>query len=60
MRGADTMPCEIEASGWPNTDRPLVTSLRGRVVAVTVFQMLCPGCAQLSLPQGTTHEDCCF
>lgn len=54
MRGADTMPCEIEASGWPNTDRPLVTSLRGRVVAVTVFQMLCPGCGQLSLPQGTT------
>lgn len=46
------MSHEIEASGWLNTDRPLsLASLRGRVVVVTVFQMLCPGCVQLSLPQ---------
>lgn len=46
------MPYEIEASDWLNTDKPLsLPSLRGRVVVVTVFQMLCPGCAQFSLPQ---------
>ncbi|MBE2262064.1 MAG: redoxin family protein [Burkholderiaceae bacterium] len=46
------MPYEIEASDWLNTDKPLsLSSLRGRVVVVTVFQMLCPSCAQYSLPQ---------
>ncbi|QGZ63362.1 redoxin domain-containing protein [Paraburkholderia acidisoli] len=46
------MHYEIEASAWLNTDRPLsLRALRGRVVVVTVFQMLCPGCAQTSLPQ---------
>ena len=46
------MAYEIEASDWLNTDKPLsLPSLRGRVVVVTVFQMLCPGCAQFSLPQ---------
>jgi len=43
---------EIEASGWLNTPEPLkLSSLRGRVVVVTVFQMLCRGCATVSLPQ---------
>lgn len=46
------MTYEIEASDWLNTDKPFsLPSLRGRVVVVTVFQMLCPGCAQFSLPQ---------
>ncbi|WP_241014724.1 TlpA family protein disulfide reductase [Burkholderia sp. Ac-20379] len=46
------MPYDIEASDWLNTDAPLsLPALRGRVVAVTVFQMLCPGCAHTSLPQ---------
>lgn len=48
----DTMHYEIEASDWLNTEKPLsLPSLLGRVVVVTVFQMLCPGCAQFSLPQ---------
>lgn len=43
---------EIEASGWLNTPEPLkLSALRGRVVVVTVFQMLCRGCATVSLPQ---------
>jgi thiol-disulfide isomerase/thioredoxin len=51
---------EIEASDWLNTDKPLsLRALRGRVVVVTVFQMLCPGCAQLSLPQAR-HLDASF
>lgn len=46
------MRYEIEASHWINTDAPLsLASLRGRVTLVTVFQMLCPGCTQFSLPQ---------
>lgn len=52
MRELDAMSYEIEASDWLNSEKPLsLASLRGRVVVVTVFQMLCPGCAQLSLPQ---------
>lgn len=55
---------DIDASEWLNTDKPLDrASVRGRVVVVTVFQMLCPGCVQLSLPQARAlhqainHED---
>jgi len=43
---------EIEASEWLNTPEPLkLSALRGRVVVVTAFQMLCRGCATVSLPQ---------
>ncbi len=46
------MSFEIDASEWLNTDEPLsLPALRGRVVLVTAFQMLCRGCATLSLPQ---------
>lgn len=46
------MPFEIDASEWLNTAEPLsLSALRGRVVVVTAFQMLCRGCATLSLPQ---------
>lgn len=43
---------EIEAAEWLNTEKPLsLTELRGRVVAVEAFQMLCPGCVSHGLPQ---------
>lgn len=43
---------EIDASEWINTDAPLsLQALRGRVLVLTVFQMLCQGCARHSLPQ---------
>lgn len=46
------MSYEIYASQWLNTAAPLsLASLRGRVVVVTAFQMLCPGCVINSLPQ---------
>lgn len=46
------MTHEIDASEWINTDGPLsLAGLRGRVVMVTAFQMLCQGCVTLSLPQ---------
>lgn len=49
------MPHEIDASEWLNTPEPLkLTALRGRVVVVAVFQMLCRGCAAVSLPQASS------
>ena len=37
---------------WFNTAQPLaLEALRGRVVALHAFQMLCPGCVQHALPQ---------
>ena len=46
------MSYEIYASQWLNTAAPLsLAALRGRVVVVTAFQMLCPGCVINSLPQ---------
>ncbi len=39
-------------SEWLNTDQPLtLADFRGRVLAVEVFQMLCPGCISHGLPQ---------
>lgn len=43
---------ELDVSTWLNTDGPItLASLRGRVVLVEAFQMLCPGCVSHSLPQ---------
>jgi len=43
---------EIEAAQWFNAGEPLsLAALRGRVVALHAFQMLCPGCVQSGLPQ---------
>lgn len=42
----------FHAAHWLNTDRPLaLAEFRGRVLAVEVFQMLCPGCVLNGLPQ---------
>lgn len=39
-------------SRWFNTAEPMVLdALRGRVVAIHTFQMLCPGCVAHGLPQ---------
>lgn len=43
---------ELHASHWFNTPRPITLGeLRGRVVAIEAFQMLCPGCVSTGLPQ---------
>lgn len=45
---------ELEVSRWFNTTAPItLAGLRGRVVAVHTFQMLCPGCITHGLPQAT-------
>jgi hypothetical protein len=41
-------------SRWFNTSAPVtLESLRGRLVAIHTFQMLCPGCVAHGLPQAT-------
>ncbi|GAB4390195.1 thioredoxin domain-containing protein [Albidovulum sp.] len=43
---------ELHAAEWLNAARPLaLADFRGRVLAIEVFQMLCPGCVMHGLPQ---------
>ena len=43
---------ELIVEKWLNTDNNLsLKSLRGKVVAIFAFQMLCPGCVEHSIPQ---------
>lgn len=49
-----TYPCAPEwiTSEWLNTPEPLgLASLRGKVVVLHAFQMLCPACVSQALPQ---------
>ncbi len=42
----------LKVETWLNTSEPVsLTALRGRVVVVEAFQMLCPGCVSHGLPQ---------
>lgn len=43
---------ELIVSDWLNAEAPLsLADLRGRVVLIEAFQMLCPGCVSHALPQ---------
>lgn len=43
---------ELQVTQWFNTEEPLtLAGLRGRVVVLHAFQMLCPGCVRAGLPQ---------
>lgn len=45
-----TLP-DIIASDWINTPKPLnLPAMRGKVVVIEAFQMLCPGCVMHGLP----------
>ena len=45
-------PPELQTVGWINADKPLtLKGLKGKVVAITAFQMLCQGCVEHGLPQ---------
>ncbi|MBN9428891.1 MAG: redoxin domain-containing protein [Burkholderiales bacterium] len=51
---SDTFPPAppLQVSRWFNTPAPItLDDLRGRVVALHAFQMLCPGCVSHGLPQ---------
>lgn len=43
---------DLEVSQWFNTTSPIqLSALRGQVVVMHAFQMLCPGCVQQAIPQ---------
>ena len=43
---------ELDVSAWLNTPGPLsLAALRGKVVVIYAFQMLCPGCVSHGIPQ---------
>lgn len=45
-------PPELSVSSWVNVSEPLsLERLRGRVVVLVAFQMLCPGCVEHAIPQ---------
>lgn len=42
---------ELHVSQWFNTDQDItLASLRGKVIVVEAFQMLCPGCVMNGIP----------
>ena len=46
------MAPELQCAQWFNTDAPItLAALRGKVVVIEAFQMLCPGCVSHGLPQ---------
>lgn len=48
---------ELSAVRWFNSDPLTLASLRGRVVLLHAFQMLCPGCVAHGTPQAKkAHE----
>ncbi len=52
MNNEYIMAPELEVAEWLNTSEPLTLShLKGRVVVLYAFQMLCPGCVLHSIPQ---------
>lgn len=45
-------PPELMVTRWINAPQPMtLKALKGRVVVVVAFQMLCPGCVEHGLPQ---------
>jgi len=53
----ETAP-ELQISEWINADQPVtLKNLRGRIVVLHAFQMLCPGCVQHGIPQAKKIHD---
>lgn len=52
MTNASPLSPELAVSRWFNTPAPLtLESLRGKIVVLHAFQMLCPGCVAHGTPQ---------
>ncbi|RFC32302.1 MAG: Peroxiredoxin [Candidatus Nitrotoga sp. SPKER] len=58
MPNINSVAPELQVSQWLNTLRSItLADLRGRVVVLHAFQMLCPGCVSHGLPQAAAiHE----
>lgn len=52
MTNEQALAPPLQVERWLNTSEPLtLESLRGKVVVIEAFQMLCPGCVSHGLPQ---------
>ena len=52
MSNTLTTADELIVTEWVNSEKPIsLTDLRGRVVVLHAFQMLCPGCVSHGIPQ---------
>lgn len=48
----------LQVAQWFNTDQPLsLDTLRGKIVVLHAFQMLCPGCVSYGIPQAKAIHD---
>ena len=48
---------ELSISQWFNTDQNItLASLRGKIVVIEAFQMLCPGCVMHGIPLAQTIQ----
>jgi peroxiredoxin len=58
MAGSSTQAPELTVQAWFNTDHPLqLAALRGRVVVLVAFQVLCPSSISVAIPQARRiHE----
>lgn len=58
MGTGDLIAPSLEVSRWFNTEAPMsLADLRGQVVVIEAFQMLCPGCVSYGLPQAQRIVD---
>lgn len=58
MSAEHPMAPEWQVERWFNAPEPLgISTLRGRVVVLEAFQMLCPGCVSHGLPQARRIRD---
>jgi peroxiredoxin len=58
MTNINSIAPELQVTQWFNTQHPItLAELRGRVVVLHAFQMLCPGCVSHGLPQATAIHD---
>lgn len=49
---------ELEITQWFNaSDNPTLADLRGEIVVIEAFQMLCPGCVSHGLPQAKRIQE---
>lgn len=54
MNAIDRPAPPLQVDRWFNTSRPLsLDALRGKVIVLEAFQMLCPGCVSHGLPQAS-------
>jgi len=51
------MAPELMVSTWLNSKPMTLEQLRGKVVVIEAFQMLCPGCVSIGLPQAQRVRD---